>query len=52
MSLSINEAELPALRHSKVSGNFVAWNYLHAFETRENRNSSTSGGASRATKAL
>jgi urea transport system substrate-binding protein len=37
MSLSINEAELPALRHSKVSGNFVVWNYLHAFETRENR---------------
>jgi ABC-type branched-subunit amino acid transport system substrate-binding protein len=37
MSLSINEAELPALKHSKVSGNFVAWNYLHAFDTPENR---------------
>jgi urea transport system substrate-binding protein len=37
MSLSINEAELPALRHSKISGNFVAWNYLHAFDTPENR---------------
>jgi urea transport system substrate-binding protein len=37
MSLSINEAELPALMRSNVSGNFVAWNYLHAFDTRENR---------------
>jgi urea transport system substrate-binding protein len=37
MSLSINEAELPALRHSRVCGHFVAWNYLHAFETPENR---------------
>ena len=37
MSLSINEAELPALMRSKVSGHFVAWNYLHAFETPENR---------------
>ena len=37
MSLSINEAELPALRHSKVSGHLVAWNYLHAFDTPENR---------------
>jgi urea ABC transporter urea binding protein len=37
MSLSINEAELAALKHSNVSGHFVAWNYLHAFETPENR---------------
>ncbi len=37
MSLSINEAELPALRHSRVAGHFVAWNYLHAFDTAENR---------------
>src|SRR5580658_5180794 len=37
MSLSINEAELPALMRSNVAGNFVAWNYLHAFETPENR---------------
>jgi urea transport system substrate-binding protein len=37
MSLSINEAELPALQRSNVSGHFVAWNYLHAFETPENR---------------
>jgi len=38
MSLSITEAELPALMHSRPAGHFVAWNYLHAFETPENRN--------------
>ena len=37
MSLSITEAELPALRRSNVAGHFVAWNYLHAFDTPENR---------------
>ena len=37
MSLSITEAELPALRHSNVAGHYVAWNYLHAFDTPENR---------------
>jgi urea transport system substrate-binding protein len=37
MSLSINEAELPALMRSNLAGHFVAWNYLHAFETKENR---------------
>jgi urea transport system substrate-binding protein len=37
MSLSINEAELPALMRSNVAGNLVAWNYLHAFEREENR---------------
>jgi urea transport system substrate-binding protein len=37
MSLSINETELPALRHSRVGGHCVAWNYLHAFDTPENR---------------
>ena len=37
MSLSINEAELPALMRSKPVGHFVAWNYLHAFDTPENR---------------
>ena len=37
MSLSINEAELGALKHSKVAGHLVAWNYLHAFDTPENR---------------
>ena len=37
MSLSINEAELPALMRSEVAGNYVAWNYFHAFDTPENR---------------
>jgi urea transport system substrate-binding protein len=37
MSLSINEAELPALMRSNVAGHYVAWNYLHAFDRRENR---------------
>ncbi|HEY6255317.1 MAG TPA: transporter substrate-binding protein [Xanthobacteraceae bacterium] len=37
MSLSINEAELPALMRSDVAGHLVAWNYLHAFDRRENR---------------
>ncbi len=37
MSLSITEAELPALKRSNVAGHFVAWNYLHAFDTAENR---------------
>jgi urea transport system substrate-binding protein len=37
MSLSINEAELPALMRSNVAGHMVAWNYLHAFDRKENR---------------
>ncbi len=37
MSLSINELELPALMRSNVSGHYVAWNYLQAFDTPENR---------------
>jgi urea transport system substrate-binding protein len=37
LSLSIGEAELPALAHCGVDGAFVAWNYLHAIETEENR---------------
>jgi urea transport system substrate-binding protein len=37
MSLSITEAELPPLLRSNVAGHFVAWNYLHAFDTPENR---------------
>jgi urea transport system substrate-binding protein len=37
MSLSINETELPALMRSNVSGHYVAWNYLQAFDTPENR---------------
>jgi urea transport system substrate-binding protein len=37
MSLSINEAELPALMRSNVAGHLVAWNYLQAFDRKENR---------------
>ena len=37
MSLSINEAELPALMRCKVAGHLVAWNYFHAVDRRENR---------------
>jgi urea transport system substrate-binding protein len=37
MSLSITETELPALMRFRVAGHFVAWNYLHAFDRRENR---------------
>ena len=37
MSLSINEAELPALMRSNMAGHMVAWSYLHAVDRRENR---------------
>jgi urea transport system substrate-binding protein len=37
MSLSINEAELPALMRSNVAGHMVAWSYLHAVDRKENR---------------
>jgi urea transport system substrate-binding protein len=37
MSLSINEAELPALMRFNVAGHYVAWSYLQAFDRRENR---------------
>ena len=37
MSLSITEAELPALMRSNMTGHMVAWNYLHAFDRKENR---------------
>jgi urea transport system substrate-binding protein len=37
MSLSITEAELPALMRSRPHGHFVAWNYLHAHDTPQNR---------------
>lgn len=37
MSLSIGEAELPALTHCHVDGLYVAWTYLHAIDTEENR---------------
>ena len=36
MSLSINEAELPALARSNIAGHYVAWNYLHALDRSEN----------------
>jgi urea transport system substrate-binding protein len=37
LSLSIGEAELPALAHCEVEGTFVAWNYLHALDNAQNR---------------
>src|SRR5258708_22587738 len=37
MSLSINEAELPALMRSDVAVHFVACSYLQAFDRTENR---------------
>jgi urea transport system substrate-binding protein len=37
MSLSINEAELPALMRSNIAGHMVAWNYFHAIDRKENR---------------
>ena len=30
-------AELPALMRFNVAGHMVAWNYLHAFDRKENR---------------
>lgn len=37
MSLSLGEAELPALAERKLIGHIVAWNYLHTLDTPENR---------------
>jgi urea transport system substrate-binding protein len=37
MSLSIGEAELPALPRANMTGHFVAWNYLHEMDSRTNR---------------
>ncbi|HLH94272.1 MAG TPA: transporter substrate-binding protein [Xanthobacteraceae bacterium] len=37
MSLSITEAELPALMRFNMAGHMVAWNYLQAFDRKENR---------------
>jgi len=37
MSLTITEAELPALMRSNPAGHLVAWSYLQAFDRRENR---------------
>jgi urea transport system substrate-binding protein len=36
MSLSLGEAELPALAERKLIGHMVAWNYLHTIDTPEN----------------
>jgi urea transport system substrate-binding protein len=37
MSLSIGEAELPALPRANMAGHYVAWNYLHEMDSRINR---------------
>jgi urea transport system substrate-binding protein len=37
MSLSLGEAEMPALKERNLIGHMVAWNYLHAIDTSENR---------------
>ena len=36
MSLSLGEAEMPALKGRNLIGHMVAWNYLHAMNTPEN----------------
>ena len=36
MSLSLGEAEMPALYERNLVGHMVAWNYLHAMDTPEN----------------
>ncbi|HKA77015.1 MAG TPA: transporter substrate-binding protein [Pseudolabrys sp.] len=36
MSLSLGEAELPALAERKLIGHMVAWNYLYTLDTPEN----------------
>lgn len=37
MSLSIGEAELPALPRANMTGHYVAWNYLHEMDSTANR---------------
>lgn len=37
MSLSIGEAELPALPRANMAGHYVAWNYLHEMDSVANR---------------
>ena len=37
MSLSLGEAELPALAERNLVGHMVSWNYLQNIDTRENR---------------
>jgi urea transport system substrate-binding protein len=36
MSLSLGEAEMPALHERNLVGHMVAWNYLHSMDTPEN----------------
>ena len=36
MSLSLGEAEMPALAERNLIGHMVAWNYLHSIDTPEN----------------
>jgi urea transport system substrate-binding protein len=36
MSLSLGEAEMPALKERNLVGHMVAWNYLHSLDTPEN----------------
>ncbi len=36
MSLSLGEAEMPALYERNLVGHMVAWNYLHSLDTPEN----------------
>ena len=37
MSLSLGEAEMPALKERNLVGHMVCWSYLHAIDTPENR---------------
>jgi urea transport system substrate-binding protein len=37
MSLSLGEAELPALAERRLVGHMVTWSYLHTIDTPENR---------------
>jgi urea transport system substrate-binding protein len=37
LSLSIGEAELPALPRANMTGHYVAWNYLHEMDSTLNR---------------
>ena len=37
LSLTIGEAELPALPRANMTGHYVAWNYLHEMDSTRNR---------------
>ena len=37
MSLSLGEAEMPALKERNLVGHMVCWSYLHSVDTPENR---------------